>query len=36
MYYMYDSGQQVPIEQVDSEKDLRVTFDRTLRFDNTY
>ena len=31
--YMYESGQQIPIEQVESEKDLGVTFDRTLRFD---
>ena len=28
VYYMYESGQHIPIEQVDSEKDLGVTFDK--------
>ena len=32
-YYMHESGEQIPIEQVDSEKDLGVTFESTLRFD---
>ena len=32
-YYMYESGIQVPVEQVESEKDLGVTFESTLRFD---
>ena len=30
---MHESGEQIPIEQVDSEKDLGVTFESTLRFD---
>ena len=33
-YYMYESGVQIPVEQVESEKDLGVTFESTLRFDN--
>ena len=33
-YYMYESGIQVPVEQVESEKDLGVTFESTLRFDH--
>ena len=31
---MYESGIQVPVEQVESEKDLGVTFESTLRFDH--
>ena len=31
---MHEPGQQIPIEQVESEKDLGVTFERTLRFAN--
>ena len=31
---MYESGVQIPVEQVESEKDLGVTFESTLRFDN--
>ena len=31
---MHDSGEQMPIEQIESEKDLGVTFESTLRFDN--
>ena len=30
---MHESGEQIPIEQVDSKKDLEVTFESTLRFD---
>ena len=30
---MHKSGEQIPIEQVDSKKDLKVTFESTLRFD---
>ena len=30
---MHESGEQISIEQVDSEKDLGVTFESTLRFD---
>ena len=30
---MHESGEQIPIKQVDSEKDLGVTFESTLRFD---
>ena len=33
-YYMYEAGIQVPGEQVESEKDLGVTFESTLRFDH--
>ena len=32
-YYMHESGEQIPIEQVGSEKDLGVTFESTLKFD---
>ena len=31
---MHEPGEQIPIEQVESEKDLGVTFERILRFDN--
>ena len=31
---MYESGIQVPVEQVENEKDLGVTFESTLRFDH--
>ena len=30
---MHESGKQIPIEQVDREKDLGVTFESTLRFE---
>ena len=30
---MHESGKQIPIEQVDREKDVGVTFESTLRFD---
>ena len=32
-YYMHEYGKQIPIEQVDSEKDLGVNCESTLRFD---
>ena len=32
-YYMYASGMQVPVEQVESEKDVSVTFESAFRFD---
>ena len=35
-YYMYESGIQVPVEQVESEKDLGVTFESTLRLITIY
>ena len=32
-YYMHESGEQIHKEQLDSEKDLGVAFESTLRFD---
>ena len=32
-YYIHESGEQIPKEEVDSKKGLGVTFESTLRFD---